>query len=740
MSAAASTVPTERTHIKRLLTENLNYFGNLADSQLKPVKKIVANTDFEQLTCVGYNPDSRNLEATIAIKLPVGYGGDLCSAGSTEYVRFFVNYGGGWEDAGYTGARVHDIPNDKDCAGGATKPLTYVATLRYEPKARCCPHPVLPKVHAILSWQWIPPAGPANVGWLPPWGNAVECDIQIKPSPWNILCLIEEIELTTGQKIKVPLPVEAASGTPIPLPDPPPLQLGELAQLYTKGAGEAGSKRSAAAKVEYSVEPHRFGLTYLQSITSGGGFDQGAAKATSDQFAALGVDMAGVLAALDDTKANVTYEEVECLGLDEAFPERLVATFRVKKQSGYSGGLCTAGSLEYVAFWADWDNTCQWTYVGTAAVRVHDIKTIPAGGLCYSAILPVDLTYHRRSCKSPKIGRVRAVLSWATPPSTIDPDALNFWGNRIDTHVVINPGDAIDPNHPKAVIRNIGGIPVEDIATAGNGMTLPAPAVAQFAHYPWVPADQFLPMGAGRACPFGGRVIIEGIYYLGFFYRVTVRKFVDPPISAVALGTSFQVEKSTTGFDTQTSVGGFFAYLDPLTHFDRTLAVWDAPGDELFVLQLDIATAPNPASIIASSVFYNVLTDNTPPLGPPNIPLTMDIHIDGMGDCKDKTAGDTITGTFIADDLHFGGWGLSTEPNTFTTPSNPPAVSGLATTDPAPAPLGHAWSLDTAAPVQMKPCGYVVRLDVSDRTIRESIPGQHNSNHIEVGFCLRAKT
>jgi hypothetical protein len=47
--------------------------------------------------------------------------------------------------------------------------------------------------------------------------------------------------------------------------------------------------------------------------------------------------------------------------------------------------------------------------------------------------------------------------------------------------------------------------------------------------------------------------------------------------------------------------------------------------------------------------------------------------------------------------------------------------------------------LNTGAPVAMKPCGYVVRLDVSDRTIVHSSPFVHNSNHIEVGFCLREK-
>ena len=38
----------------------------------------------------------------------------------------------------------------------------------------------------------------------------------------------------------------------------------------------------------------------------------------------------------------------------------------------------------------------------------------------------------------------------------------------------------------------------------------------------------------------------------------------------------------------------------------------------------------------------------------------------------------------------------------------------------------------------MRPCGYVVRLDASDRSIVNSSPGNHNINNIEAGFCLRA--
>jgi hypothetical protein len=729
-------VERERSQFKTLLAQNINYFGNIEGSPLKAEKKLVTETKYEQLTCVGYNPVTSMLEATIAVKLPFGYGGNLCQAGSTEYIRFFINYGSAWEDAGLAAVNVHDIPTDKDCAGHATKPLIYVASLKYKPKTKCCDHPVLPKVHAILSWQWVPPAGPANVGWLPPWGNTHDCHVQIKPHPWNIFCLLESVG---GGKLKIPELFEQVQFEPIPLPDPLPFTLDALAKLYA-----GGSKKEAGASA-LAVESHRFGLSDLHVALSSGGFDQQTAYAQAGQWAALGLDFAGAVAALEKTKADVSYEELECLGIDDAFPERLVATFRIKRPIGYNGNLCHRGSQEYVAFWADWDNTCEWTYVGTQAVNVHDISSIPKEGLCYSAIQPVDLTYHRRTCRKPKIARVRAVLSWNVPPPPGDPDALQHWGNRLDAHVQIVPGDVIDPNNPLASIRNLGGIAVEDINTGSSGMTKVVAfggGPVKFAGiYHAYTADAW---GQNRQCPFGGTIAVEGNYYLGYYYRVRIHKVGDPS-TPTALTTDFYVERSDIGYDHQVPVPftEWFAYLDPVQEFGRGLAYWSSSGDDKWEVQLDIATAPNDASIVSSSPWYKIQLDNTGPVPPPSATPTIDIHLTSVGDCKDVTEGATITGVFIADDLHFGGWGLSTEPNSASTPSNQPEVSGLAPWDPAPGPGGHAWTLPTSPPpaslVTMKPCGYVVRLEVHDRTIVSSLPNSHNSNHIEVGFCLRAK-
>jgi hypothetical protein len=490
--------------------------------------------------------------------------------------------------------------------------------------------------------------------------------------------------------------------------------------------------KSKRAAEQFSVEPHRFGMDHLVSSKSAGAINQEALVAQKAEWAALDINYDDVIGALEETKANTSYEELECLGLETSPTDRLVAIFRIKRESGYSGNLCRRGSFEYVTFWADWDDKCEWKYMGTARVKVHDIDRKDNADLCYAAILPVDLTYHRRHCSRPKVGRVRAVLSWNTPASSTDPDDLNHWGNRLDRHVLIPPGEGPEPGEPPvAKIRALGGIPVEDIATATNGMTLPT---AEF-FYDDSPAD---PWGLNRPCPFGGRILVHGQFYQGYWYRVKVRNTNDPPTAFSVLDESFKLLRWDTGSDTQVATNGFFPYLNPAEYLEYMIAKWQSSGDDLWEVQLDLATAPNAASIVSSSPWYKMQLDNTRP----ELPSTMDIHIDAGGDCKDFTEGGILTGTFVAQDAHFGRWSLNTLPDTPSTPSNDPAaippLANTAPTDSTPNP-SHPWTLDTGSPKKMKPCGYVVRLVVTDRSIVNSLPGHHNWNHTEVGFCLREK-
>lgn len=707
-AVAQPRIELERSQFRRLIASNPNYFGNLEGSALKAAAKISQNSKYEQLTCLGYNPDSQQLEAVAEIKLPFGYGGNLCQKGSTEYVRFWVDYGSGWKDAGLVAFAVHDIPNGTDCAKNPDKPLTYAASLRLEPPQWCCDTPLLPRVRAILSWELVPPNFPGAENWKPIWGSVLEEHIQIKPlTKW--WCLLESIGANIWDKLDLKPYVAKEILKPIPLPDPPPLELSELLKLY----GPSTSTKAA----QTAVEPHRFGFSQLNAALTNN-LDTQVLSSNIAQWKELGLNWAGALEALDKTKGNVSYEELDCLALDTN-REWLVATFVVKKPSGYSGNLCSKGSLENIAFWADWHDTCEWSYLGTVQVSVHDISKIPAGGLHYAALLKVKLDADRRPCDKTRPSRIRAVLSWATPPSTTDPDAIPYWGNRLDAHVVIRPGEPII--QPTAIIRSLGSIPIGKI-DPGSGLTTPS-AFFEFNNLP--------PDSLGRPCPFGGRVVVKGPSFPGLYYRVQVKRDSDPPINYTPVKTNMLLEDSTgTIFTTWSPVNadGFFAYANPNLNAEDLLALWDTTGDELWDVLLEVATAPNSASIVAT-VMHRIQLDNTWP--------QVDIHIDtvdgipvGIADCKDFLVGVKLAGRFVARDTYFGSYGLGTLP--FAAPAGQLVpTSGNIQTAPAP---GDVWKLDTKG---MKECGYVLEVSAVDRAILNSGSVGHYSS-TSVGFCLRS--
>src|SRR5258705_12212595 len=90
----------------------------------KALKIDQGNTNWEEVTCAGYNPYYQRLEAVVQIKQTGGYNGGLCSNGSMEYLRFFIDFrdGLGFQDIGYTGFKVADI---SDTPPGPQHPLSY---------------------------------------------------------------------------------------------------------------------------------------------------------------------------------------------------------------------------------------------------------------------------------------------------------------------------------------------------------------------------------------------------------------------------------------------------------------------------------------------------------------------------------------------------------------------------------------------------------------------------------------
>jgi hypothetical protein len=720
-------IETERQQFKQLLAVNPNHFGNLPLSKLPPIVKIVGNTKYEEISCVGYNPDLDLLEAVVQIKLPFGYNGGLCLEGSTEFVRFFVDYGNGWQDAGVASFKAHDIPDETDCEHHRTKPLSYAVSLAHQPNRDRCSRPVIPNVRAILSWEVMPPADP---NWPPVWGNVEERHVQITPRARKLIELASDIAMTINPKAALPDGLEYLQNMPLDIPAPPPRPIEVLAKHYLqKHAG-------------FPVEPHRFAMPDVQATLATAFLsDSGVAEAKFEQYKAIGLDWQAILAALDKTQGNVGYEQLHCVGLDYN-REWVVANFTIKRPIGYQGSLCEHGSVEHIAFWVDWDNNCEWTYLATVGVTVHDIASMPADGLSYWVGVPARLAEHRRSCKEPKIGRLRAVLSWNVPPSNIDPNAVPHWGNRLDSHFEIKPGRVLSE---LPAIDAIGGVSVAYINVGGDGMTVPNAPFAQTGS----PAD---PWVASRQCAFGGDIYINAevpvsFSLAGYKYRLLVRKLGspgngDPLMSSFVVTRTLALGGGTVWITPQLGTG-WVSYLHPDQNIYSVLGNWQSASlglpdrNQLWEIKLELADAG--LTILGDTGWHHIQLDNQAPVAA--------IQIDSGGailDCNDFSQGSSVSGHFVAYDPngHFGAWSLDTTPNSLL-PKDPLATPVLAGSSPTGFAPGHGWQLDTAANTAgnpLQPCGYVVTVRVWDNTIVHSSQFVHNYAEDDTGFCLRASS
>ena len=690
----------ERTNFRTLLLGNKNYFGNLPDSKIDPVFKIVSSKIYEEIGCIGFQPEFNRLEAVIYTKQPSGYGGGVCGAGTTEYVRFYLSWDNGatWLDQGLTGFQAHDIPIPP-----GQKRLEYDATLIIHPDKKFCFFENLPRVRAILSWNFAPPAN--TPGFVPVWGEVQEANIQIDK---RRLFFLKDVVTKLPKEFELVADLEAE----LPTTAPAPLEAVALAKLYQRNK---------------EVPAHRFLAQHIQSASP-------ALTLLETQLTQVGVNLAeAVKALLGAGDGNQSFEQLGCVGLNPIDPmfgrESLVGVINVKKSSGFSGGPCTAGSREYVAFWMDFG--AGWVYQGTASVGVHDYAGIPKGGLNYSVFLPVILDNYRRDChQGPQTARVRAILSWQTPPPPGNPDWVPVWGSREETTVEIKPGNAIIPGTHPPFIDTVGSMDTPKISGAtglANGLS---PIVGFTAN----------------DSPFGGEVVISG--HIGnptdissgaaaILYKVRVSG--DGGATWQDLNNPFTVSRtqfldgifSDLSDVTQIADGAnYYTYREDLSGAPgnaqifvkgNILARWQTGGlNGEYLIKIEAKLGLN---VYAGSQSIKVKLDNIGPKAVLNL-------TSGGGPCADFKVGDSISGNFDATDTHFGSasLGVLPTPGTFTAPVPMPVYPA----HPAGV-VGEAWTLDTTG---MPPCGYVVVLNVWDRTIVNSgFIGFHNDDF--KGFCLK---
>ena len=687
---AGDELPRERTHFKELLLTD--HFKRAKEAKADQAPS--GNTFYEELVCVGYQPQLKRLDAVVHLKNANGYSGNICSAGSQEYVKFFASTdeGATWMELGTTAFTAWDVPG--------TKPLEFDVTLSVDLDDKCCRDENIVLVRGILSWQ-VPP-GDADDPVI--WGNGLDAHVQVAPKALgNIFQLL--------QCLGFPQKVDEIAG----IVDPDqivefgdakamtPLQLHRLYQ-------------------ETDVPQHRYLLGHVAQVLA-----DPVALSTIAKQPALGlfpgmkdlVDIGSIIKFLQDPQGNQTYEQLGCVGLNTTSNE-LVATVDVKLSSGYSGNLCTKGSHENVAFWVDWGSG--WEYAGTTSVNVHDIASIPDDGLQFSAALPFpQLLAHRQPCKAgATTARVRAVLSWSTLPSDTDPYAVPFWGGHLETNVLIPPGDAILGGGP--VLEAIGSMPllyIDPVTGLADGQSTVG----------------FVASGSpfGRQVNFAGWVINPATGLPGgggMQYRILLSK--DAGATFTPMKDTFGVVTVNLPSGVQNTVlqtpdaSGWCPYLADFTTpgsivsvVQNILGYETTAGDGKLWISME---ARQGASPLGATPWKVIQLDNTAPDAA--VAITS-----GGGSCGDFKPGDLIQGTYSASDNE----ALSGVSVTVLMAMPGAAVTKLPSTVTLTVEAG-TWELQTLP--ETTPCGYVIRVVAADRTIVDS-SGIHWTGDDNTGFCLR---
>ena len=712
----------ERSQFRALLLNNPNYFGNLDKCcQIKSSLNIQGSTVYEELGCVGFQPQFNRLEAVVYIKQPTGYSGDICSNGSPEFVRFYLSYDNGatWVDQGLTSFTASDIPEGTK----GSKRLEYAVSLTVNPPKTFCVTENIILARAILSWNNVPPEDTPD--FIPVWGNVHDTHIQVDPETFF---LVGDFLQVLDVKLKPELLPAIDMNASIAPTKKEGVTVAELQKIY-KGK---------------DVPVHRFALTELNKLMNQPVLSASLASSENEGLlAGLDLDIAvdDLVSVLNPGDGDTRYEEMECIGYDPK-TQTLVATIRVKLSSGYSGNLCTKGSREYVTFWADFDGNGSFeTCLGTTSVNVHDISNVPDAGLEYAVFLPVNFDQYRQPCsQGPRLVPVRAIMSWSVAPPCNNPGYIPVWGNREETVIHIEPGYAYPPGTHVPIIQTVASMDTDDIDPV-TGLASGAAALAGF---------------TATESPFGGEVIITGHIAnttdisagaANLKYRVEIKEHGgswQPLSNSFMLGRDQllngvwsdlpkvnQSVDATNWYDYQEDlVGGpGNAQIFPV---GNVLARWQTAGKTgLWDIRIKAKDPSVPGVVWYGDTVRVMLDDDTPD---PLINITS-----GGGDCADFTIGDVINGSYSVSDSHLRHVRLLVEPakgGSFTSPAPLPAGGTMPLSrvfSPTKTFENGNWSLDTTG---MPRCGYIVRLSAWDNTIVNSgFVGRHRS--AVVGLCLR---
>ena len=300
---------------------------------------------------------------------------DACGTGSQEFVRFFVQQGASWVDLGVASFDVYNIAS-------TSLPLSYTASVDFGAASKFCFTENIALVRAILSWSIEPPAGDPN--FTPPWGNVLDTRVQVAPELFfevPIANLVGEGLLTLNPEVQATIDVTKG----LPPKTAAPLSYSQLKTQYAH-TSVAGHRFGFAAALKLLNEPILSTLPTTATAVIPTPSSAATPPATLLQLTA-GADLAAILAAIKAQSSDTTFEQLMCTGYNPETRE-LAAVVEIKLNAGYSGNLCTAGSTEYVSFFALIE--ASWKNLGTGTVNVHDLAAVSPGNPLMYAVFRIS--------------------------------------------------------------------------------------------------------------------------------------------------------------------------------------------------------------------------------------------------------------------------------------------------------------------------------------------------------------
>ncbi|MDX2180371.1 MAG: hypothetical protein SFV18_12325 [Bryobacteraceae bacterium] len=130
---------------------------------------------------------------------------------------------------------------------------------------------------------------------------------------------------------------------------------------------------------------------------------------------------------------NTTFERLGCVGFHPEL-SMLKGVVYVNQESGYGTGFCGDGTTEFVRFFLSFDNGATWQDQGLTSFDVYNIDH----NARLEFAVEKKIQPPRKLCRRENLIRVRAILSWQTPPPP-DPNWMPVWGNRVEAVIQVDP-------------------------------------------------------------------------------------------------------------------------------------------------------------------------------------------------------------------------------------------------------------------------------------------------------------